>query len=689
MRNKSKTSITLAILVLSITFSALTALTTLAAPMNGEPIRITQPDGTAHFVRAYGDEFYNRVESPDGYTLVRNPRSGYWCYARLNAAKSELVPTTVVYTGEARTPSLSERLNLGERWQSPTDLPPKGIDISPEHIARKTEEARRLLWGDDYATRQSTRENTESATRADGSVRPIYGVTIVVEFPDTKHTEPSFSIAEVEAHLNEEGYTGFGNNGSVRDYFLDVSGGAIDYINKVFYYEAENAKSYYEEVGGRLLAKEALDGIADNQDFIDYLLEVKDELWIPVGANNMPLNIYYAGGATPNSGLWPHFSWLNNHATTIQGIEFNRYQVTNQNQYSNTPDREPYLAIGVFAHETGHLVFGFKDLYRPQSISNHCLMASGNWGGYAKNPSPINPYYRFRQGWAEPIVLNGTPVGTVISPEPNAMNPYVYYTHNFSRLYYGHLSGQLFMVEHIRQEEGSRYEDFGFQGIVIYHIDINGENLDSAKNPEVWTVSAQYDNYQDLTTRLANAGSYQPFPLWSNGHNTLSPATAPNTDTYAYSHTNPPTPRQRSGFHITNITTSGEFTYMGNDVSANVDLTFNTATNLFEYTSLVVSSPNGLAPHSVYVVVSRHRPSSQYGGPPSTLIGYGTVTLDANGNATINTFAPGGEHFNFLPNAQLTINPALNEGLLITVAPSNLFSQYIIERRIIKPQVIG
>ncbi|MCL2049049.1 MAG: hypothetical protein FWG87_10005, partial [Defluviitaleaceae bacterium] len=597
------------------------------------------------------------------------------------------------YTGEARTPSLSERLNLGERWQSPTDLPPKGIDISPEHIARKTEEARRLLWGDDYATRQSTRENTESATRADGSVRPIYGVTIIVDFPDTKATQPSFSIAEVEAYLNEEGYTGFGNNGSVRDYFLDVSGGAIDYRNKVFYYEAEYDKDYYDTEGSIHLVLEALTELAENQDFIDYAQEVRGKVWSPARGDDIPLNIYYAGMKYPLD-LWPRLSWLGNSAITVQGLHFNYYQITNQYEYiratPSNPSPEPHLALGTFAHENGHLLFGFNDLYRPQSISNHCLMANGNSVAEGKNPTPINPYYRFKQGWAEPIALNGTPIGTVISPEPNAMNPYVYYTHTMTTTPHGQLGGQLFMVEHIRQEAGSRYEDFGFQGIVIYHIDISGRNTlfhptyNPNSTPEVWTVSSWYDNYQDLQTRLENAGSYQPFPLF-NGHNTLSPATAPNTDTYATT----TSPRQRSGLHMANITTSGEFTYMGNDVSANVDLTFNTATNLFEYTSLVVSSPNGLAPHSVYVVVSRHRPSSQYGGPPSTLIGYGTVTLDANGNATINTFAPGGPNFNFLPNAQLTINPALNEGLLITVATSNLHSQYIIERRIIKPQVIG
>ena len=45
----------------------------LAAPIIGGRFEIRQPDGTMVPVRIWGDEFYQVVESLDGYTLIRDP----------------------------------------------------------------------------------------------------------------------------------------------------------------------------------------------------------------------------------------------------------------------------------------------------------------------------------------------------------------------------------------------------------------------------------------------------------------------------------------------------------------------------------------------------------------------------------------------------------------------------------------
>ncbi|MCL2049958.1 MAG: hypothetical protein FWG87_14650, partial [Defluviitaleaceae bacterium] len=462
MRNKSKISITLSILVFSISFAALTAL---AAPFFGEEMHITQPDGRVVFVRAYGDEFYHRLESLDGYTLIHDPESGYLCYAALNADRSEFLSTGIVYSNEAaRDTNVRRLLHVT-----------KGLELDQRHIDRKVQEARLLLLGDEQESRTSIRENTVNATRSDGSVAPIYGVTIIVDFPDTKATQPSFSIAEVEAILNEEGYTGFGNNGSVRDYFLDMSGGLVDYRNRVFYYEAEHSKLHYAAGlrGDGVLANEALLGIMHNQDFIDYLLEVGDDVWMPARGNEMALNIYYAG-ASLSGALWPHYAQLGNLSQTIHGVSFNRYQITNQ--FTSTVDTG--LSIGMFVHENGHLLFSFTDLYGFQGIGYYCVMANGD--SARKNPTPINPYFRYLAGWADPLSLNDMPSGTVIAAEANARNPYIYYTHN---------PQQQFMVEYIQKEVGSRYEHFPHEGVVVYHITRNGTNLADRSYPMVWVVS--------------------------------------------------------------------------------------------------------------------------------------------------------------------------------------------------------
>ena len=49
--------------------------------------------------------------------------------------------------------------------------------------------------------------------------------------------------------------------------------------------------------------------------------------------------------------------------------------------------------IGVCAHELGHLLFGFPDLYdtdnSSEGIGNWCLMAGGSWGG--GGDTPVHP----------------------------------------------------------------------------------------------------------------------------------------------------------------------------------------------------------------------------------------------------------------------------------------------------------
>ncbi|MHC4388634.1 MAG: hypothetical protein ACYSX1_08495, partial [Planctomycetota bacterium] len=74
-----------------------------AAPYFGELFEFRQPDGSYTEVKVWGDEFYQRVESPDGYTLVRHPESRWICYAQLSSDGSELIPTNVVYHGASVT----------------------------------------------------------------------------------------------------------------------------------------------------------------------------------------------------------------------------------------------------------------------------------------------------------------------------------------------------------------------------------------------------------------------------------------------------------------------------------------------------------------------------------------------------------------------------------------------------------
>jgi len=68
-----------------------------SAPHIGTDFSLKQPDGSQVQVKVYGDEYYQRIETPDGYTLVRDEETDWICYAKLNEEGSELVSTGVVY----------------------------------------------------------------------------------------------------------------------------------------------------------------------------------------------------------------------------------------------------------------------------------------------------------------------------------------------------------------------------------------------------------------------------------------------------------------------------------------------------------------------------------------------------------------------------------------------------------------
>jgi immune inhibitor A len=71
--------------------------------------------------------------------------------------------------------------------------------------------------------------------------------------------------------------------------------------------------------------------------------------------------------------------------------------------------------LGVCAHELGHLVFGWPDLYDTDysspGIGNWCLMSGGSWGGTPNGTRPCHPsaWCKANQNWAK--VVNTTTNG--------------------------------------------------------------------------------------------------------------------------------------------------------------------------------------------------------------------------------------------------------------------------------------
>ncbi|ARN56403.1 M6 family metalloprotease domain-containing protein [Sedimentisphaera salicampi] len=400
-----------------------------AAPYNGGVFKVRQPDGSVVKVRGYGDEFYGRFESLDGYTLT-NDEDGMLVYADISQDGTELKPLDVRYNpNEPTDTSLTEFRNSTAAANN-NGVFPESLDIKSDVIRKirlnqidKYEADQYMIPAEQGLQKESVQQLPyDPETFEPKYYRPvtgeIEGLTIVVEFSDITGDIPvsAEELGEgeqrcVENFCNMVGYGADGNNGSVRDYYYGVSNGKLTYTNQVVgYYTAENDFSYYNNGPGsaRGLIREALNGLSDQIDVSTLTID-------PTTEEVQALNIMYAGNR-PNewgAGLWPHkwnLSAGGGETVTIDGATFDVYEITDM---GTTED--PAMEIGTFCHENGHMLCGYPDLYdygyESSGIGSYGLMAGGSYGGNGANPMAINGYFRWLSGWEIPQYLTNKSEG--------------------------------------------------------------------------------------------------------------------------------------------------------------------------------------------------------------------------------------------------------------------------------------
>ncbi|HHX15396.1 MAG TPA: M6 family metalloprotease domain-containing protein [Fibrobacter sp.] len=289
----------------------------------------------------------------------------------------------------------------------------------------------------------------------------VKGLTLVIDFSD--QPAPA-SLQDVDDWLNKPGFNKNGCNGSVRDYYKDASNGKIDYQNTVLgFYRAKKPKSYYDDGEGYERATELLNEVLDYFDpqvnFADYDNDGD--------GNTEAISIVYAGaGATWGKGIWPHSGWI---GKKRDGVNISRYMMT---------DLPGTFSLYVFAHESGHMVFGWPDLYW---FGDYCLMANRM---NDKNPVVINDFFRADQGWIPFADVDGTSDG-VFTSTVNGM-AYRYKNPNNSK--------EGFFWCNIANT--GRYSVLKGSGLLLFHYNLNERGNTSATNLQLRTIQA--DNKADL-----------------------------------------------------------------------------------------------------------------------------------------------------------------------------------------------
>ena len=444
----------------------------------GEVFPLRQPDGAKMQVRVWGDEFYRVIETLDGYTLVRDPESGAACYARLSRDGNTLRST-------------GRRADLS--------APPRRL---PRHLRINQSEVMRVV--------QERRAHFAAGARA-RDVQPVttgsvVGLCLIVDFSDDLGTIPPVNVAN---YCNQTGYTGYGNNGSVKDYFHDVSNGLLDYTNyvPVAYYRADEPKTCYNDPNvsygerARELVIEALTDL-DNSGFDFSQYDVNGDGFIDA------LNVFYAGYRPVNwaEGLWPH-AWTVNFSA--DNVSTNRYQIT---------DMRDELTLRTFCHENGHMLCFWPDLYDydydSTGVGQFCLMC---YGTTSTNPGHPCAYMKDNAGWTNTVILHEPQMGI---PAPADGQTVYKYPHN------GH-PNEYYMIEN-RQQAG---RDAGLpdHGLAIWHIDENGNNSNNEQTPSshFLVTLVQADGDWDLENNVNDGDSTDLYA--APNYYTFTPLTSPST----------------------------------------------------------------------------------------------------------------------------------------------------------------
>ena len=407
----------------------------------GETLTFSQENGPDVKLVVFGDEFYARYETIDGYTVVYDIDLKQYCYAILL---------------DGRFASSGVQI---------TKSPPTGIQ---RHL-KEYEGVRNEKFERRYANIRPP-ERAETLMRTLGlnegllegrrvSSGPVRGLTILVEFADMS---TNVTASDVDDLLNGENYNKHGNYCSVNKYFHLMSNGKLNYSNSVVGpIRLSKNRIYYttDENKTRLLIREALDIVVNDMGIDLSEFDSRSEGIVDA------LNIMYAGRTVYEGGLWPHNSVIN---LNYAGIRTHFYMITSLGRYPVD------LSIGTFCHENGHQLCRFADLYdygtrdgdfeKSAGFGVYCLMGCGNHLNRGRTPSPVCSYLRYLVNWIDNEILLNNPTeyqarhgdyGTLMKYETNKLN-------------------EFFIVENRSQFElDSHLPD---SGLAVYHCDILGSN---------------------------------------------------------------------------------------------------------------------------------------------------------------------------------------------------------------------
>ena len=375
-------------IVLSLTF-ILTFVTVTAAPVFNMPAVRLQPNGDTLHCFVSGDEFYHRLHDAQGYTIVQNPRNGYWVYAdtvHSDADHWEVVATNYV-AGTVQPSSVGLTPNLGidrDEWmkrQHRFDIP--GMNNSSPKTS-----------GTNHGT--------------------LNNIVIFIRFSD--ENEISTSLTTINSMFNDSSSSSV----SMYNYFKKVSYNKIfiptyyfptpngnsvisyqDSLPRAYYmpYDASTNTSGYQNDTERRQREFGLLERAVN--YVNNTSPIPSSLNLDVDNDGKVDNICFVVKGTYTGWsdlLWPHKWSLYDRQVYINNKRVYTFNLQLEGSGSH------YFSSSTLCHEMFH-THGAPDLYRYDVGSN--VSGVGSWDLMCSNTTPpqhMSAYMKWKYGnWLDSI----------------------------------------------------------------------------------------------------------------------------------------------------------------------------------------------------------------------------------------------------------------------------------------------
>ena len=464
-------------------------LSILADPVWGERIILSQPDGTPVEAFIFGDEFHVRIESKEGYTLIRNPDTGTIEYAVL--LDRRLVPSgwgvgsiPPVDLDQIRFPKhLSDRIyRIAEiRRQNPLDLH-DGPTLALERGI-----------------------NVQAVT---GTKKAFM---VCVQFksedsPPNQWSAGTYSPANFHTRLFDSGTSSI----SLTNFYRAQSYGMFwpeGYTYPQWLTLPSTASEYKEDGSWATVIGDALDAIRTSDPSFDFFVHSND--------GDMDIIVIWAG----TRETWGTFFWpkMGGAYLTKYGIRVRYYNVVNERH--STGDEN--TSISTFCHEYGHMI-GAPDLYDYDDFQNkpmghYCIMGRSDYrlgfSGYIKS---------HEYGWIDPIeIVNGGDFQVDALGMAQAVNPRMYKIYIEYPLEYLLLENR-FNGSHPHYENAPDRRS----GLLITHVDENFPPADGWPYYTFYGVEAVCPDMNPQFTTLAQYSRCWNKMVWGAdfGHTQIGPS---------------------------------------------------------------------------------------------------------------------------------------------------------------------